>query len=31
MQKVTTAASYSLSVSSFLAGLLDHYTQAQWN
>ncbi|ECL8477702.1 hypothetical protein FTZ03_11795 [Salmonella enterica] len=31
MQRATTVASYSLSVSSFLAGLLDHYTQAQWN
>ncbi|WP_135026357.1 phage holin, partial [Salmonella enterica] len=31
MQRATTVASYSLSVSSFLAGLLDRYTQAQWN
>ncbi|EFT9846430.1 hypothetical protein HQR70_004977 [Salmonella enterica] len=31
MQRATTVASYSLSVSSFLVGLLDRYTQAQWN
>ncbi|CAD6036919.1 phage holin [Escherichia coli] len=31
MHKVTTAVSYGISASSFLAGLLDRYTQEQWN
>ncbi|EDW2622412.1 hypothetical protein XS45_003157, partial [Salmonella enterica subsp. enterica] len=31
MQKVTTAASYGVSVVAITGALLDRFTQAQWN